>query len=118
MDICSEALKKVKSCCGSNCECEEMNLLQESLKCAEINFETCNNDLDELGNLVGGSCYDHTYDLVKALVNKPTFTQSDLYELSRVIKIAEVYDLVNSCTSKELLKKIEEMEEEYEKNIY
>lgn len=114
MNSCSEALKKVKACCGSNCECKEMNLLQESLKCAEINFETCSNDLSELGKLVGGSCYDHTYDLIQSLVNRPTFTKDDLYEIKRIIKIANAYDLVNPTTANKLLEKIEEMGECYD----
>lgn len=49
---------------------KENESLTEELKCAEINFETCNADLAALGELVGGSCYDHTYDFVKQLVDK------------------------------------------------
>lgn len=49
---------------------KENESLTEELKCAEINFETCNADLAALGELVGGSCYDYTYDLVKHLVDK------------------------------------------------
>lgn len=41
--------------------------LKEKLKCAETNFQTCNADLAALGELVGGSCFDETYDLVKKL---------------------------------------------------
>lgn len=52
-------------------ELEQENIvLKENLECAEFNFETCNNDLVEIGKLVGGNCYDETYDLVKALVDR------------------------------------------------
>nr|DAG86829.1 MAG TPA: zinc-ribbon domain protein [Caudoviricetes sp.] len=49
---------------------KENKELIESLECAEFNFQSCNNDLAEIGKLVGGTCYDHTYDLVKELVDK------------------------------------------------
>lgn len=49
---------------------KENERLKEELKCAETNFQTCNDDLAALGELVGGSCFDETYDLVKQLVDK------------------------------------------------
>lgn len=60
---CSDDIKELE---------KENKILKEELKCAETNFQTCNSDLAAIGELVGGSCYDHTYDLVKQLVDKST----------------------------------------------
>lgn len=48
---------------------KENERLKEELKCAETNFQTY---LAALGELVAGSCFDETYDLVKQLVDKAT----------------------------------------------
>ena len=61
-----ELLKKIE-------ELEKVNKsLNDRLECAETNFLICNDNLKALGDLVGGTCYDQTYSLVKELVDKAT----------------------------------------------
>lgn len=42
------------------------------------------------------------------------FTKDDLYEIKRILKIADNYYLVNHIVVEQLLEKIEEMEEKHE----